>query len=106
MYLPIVRGKKHREERKSGGLGSSHTTPCGAAVPARPPTRSSDISGSRQFAQWATRLIPSGTRVVVQPSYRFSPALRFCRATLGTCFATFARLQGFRQGLPIPRREG
>jgi hypothetical protein len=23
-----------------GGLGSSHTAPCGAAVPARPPTRS------------------------------------------------------------------
>jgi len=29
-----------KRETKLGGLGSSHTTPCGAAVPARPPTRS------------------------------------------------------------------
>jgi hypothetical protein len=28
----------HTKEGNFGGLGSSHTTPCGAAVPARPPT--------------------------------------------------------------------
>ena len=26
------------QNRESGGLGSSHTAPCGTAVPARPPT--------------------------------------------------------------------
>jgi len=37
MLLPVMQREAGRE---TGGLGSSHTTPCGAAVPARPPTRS------------------------------------------------------------------
>jgi hypothetical protein len=45
-----ARPPKHSEfhslgsRKESGGLGSSHTTPCGAAVPARPPTRSSETT--------------------------------------------------------------
>src|SRR5215467_3563777 len=40
----VAEGKEGRlarpsAERKDTGLGSSHTVPCGAAVPARPPTR-------------------------------------------------------------------
>ena len=30
---------RREAENETSGLGSSHTTPCGAAVPARPPTR-------------------------------------------------------------------
>jgi hypothetical protein len=40
----VLRGlerEKHRkiQSLKTTGLGSSHTAPCGTAVPARPPTR-------------------------------------------------------------------
>ena len=52
-----------------GGLGSSHTTPCGAAVPARPPTRSSETTHLRCGPQWVTRATGRGTRVVVQRDY-------------------------------------
>ena len=52
-----------------GGLGSSHTTPCGAAVPARPPTRSSETTHVRCGPQWVTRATGQGTRVVVQRGY-------------------------------------
>src|ERR1700720_4468194 len=54
-----------------GGLGSSHTTPCGAVVPARPPTRSSDITGRVCAAQWAGGATQRGTRVVVLGLYSF-----------------------------------
>jgi hypothetical protein len=33
-------GLAARALHNQGGLGGSHTAPCGAAVPARPPTRS------------------------------------------------------------------
>ena len=61
-----------------GGLGSSHTTPCGAAVPARPPTRSSETTRQRCKPQWVTRATRRGTRVVVQrghlwPETKFLP---------------------------------
>ena len=49
-----------------GGLGSSHTTPCGAAVPARPPTRSSETTHLYCEPQWVTRATWRSTRVVVQ----------------------------------------
>jgi hypothetical protein len=55
--------------KKSGGLGSSHTAPCGAAVPARPPTRSSDITHLHWGPQWVARATRRGTRVVVQRRY-------------------------------------
>src|ERR1700692_2451353 len=58
-------GPAFAERKESGGLGSSHTTPCGAAVPARPPTRSQHITGSPCLAQWTARLINWSTRVVV-----------------------------------------
>jgi hypothetical protein len=58
-------GPAFAERKESGGLGSSHTTPCGAAVPARPPTRSQHITGPGCLAQWAARLINWSTRVVV-----------------------------------------
>src|SRR6266550_119033 len=40
---------------KKGGLGSSHTTPCGGAVPARPPTRHSKEYASRLSASMDQR---------------------------------------------------
>ena len=52
-----------------GGLGSSHTTPCGAAVPARPPTRSLHITSRFRARQWATGATNRGTRVVVLVLY-------------------------------------
>jgi hypothetical protein len=53
-------------------LGSSHTAPCGAAVPARPPTRSSDITHLHWGPQWVARATRRGTRVVVQRRYATS----------------------------------
>jgi hypothetical protein len=53
-----------------GGLGSSHTTPCGAAVPARPPTRSSHITDPACTAQWARGATRRGTAVVVLVRYQ------------------------------------
>src|SRR6202158_4700557 len=59
--------KSEREAgNKTGGLGSSHTTPCGAAVPARPPTRSSETTQLSCEPQWVRRATEQGTRVVVQ----------------------------------------
>ena len=37
------------ESLRESGLGSSHTAPCGAAVPARPPTRCDTLSRSRKL---------------------------------------------------------
>src|ERR1700692_441033 len=62
-------GPAFAERKESGGLGSSHTTPCGAAVPARPPTRSSHITGCFCPRQWATGATNRGTRVVVLVLY-------------------------------------
>jgi hypothetical protein len=56
---------------KLGGLGSSHTTPCGAVVPARPPTRSSHTTGRVCAAQWARGATEHGTRVLVLELYSF-----------------------------------
>src|SRR5271168_3031750 len=79
----ISRGKKN------GGLGSSHTAPCGAAVPARPPTRSSDLTRPHPSSPWAARLIPPGTRVVVHlapltPNSQYSSPAE-CAAALASC---------------------
>src|SRR6202521_5300642 len=52
--------------KKTGGLGSSHTTPCGAAVPARPPTRSSETTQLSCEPQWVRRATEQSTGVVVQ----------------------------------------
>jgi hypothetical protein len=52
-----------------GGLGSSHTTPCGAAVPARPPTRSWHIKEPPCTGQWPNGAKERGTRVVVLVLY-------------------------------------
>jgi hypothetical protein len=54
------------KQKKIGGLGSSHTAPCGAAVPARPPTRSSETTHLHCAPQWVRRATGRGTRVVVQ----------------------------------------
>ena len=48
---------------KSSGLGSSHTTPCGAAVPARPPTRSSETTHLSRGPQWDSGATRRGTWV-------------------------------------------
>jgi hypothetical protein len=67
MRLVIFWMKKVRQAGdRIGGLGSSHTTPCGAAVPARPPTRSSETTHVGCKPQWVTRATRRGTRVVVQ----------------------------------------
>jgi hypothetical protein len=58
--------------KEIGGLGSSHTAPCGAAVPARPPTRSSETTHLDCTPQWVPRATRRGTTVVVQ-SAPFSP---------------------------------
>ena len=49
----------------SGGLGSSHTTPRGAAVPARPPTRCVHIMSANLKAQWSKGPNLQGTWVLV-----------------------------------------
>jgi hypothetical protein len=54
---------------RNGGLGSSHTTPRGAAVPARPPTRSIEPKDAFVNAQWAARATEQGTEVVVLARY-------------------------------------
>jgi len=51
--------------KEIGGLGSSHTTPCGAAVPARPPTRSLETTDADCVSQWAARANLQSTRVLV-----------------------------------------
>ena len=53
-------------EAERGGLGSSHTAPRGAAVPARPPTRSSETKDPLLGPQWVRRATGQGTAVVVQ----------------------------------------
>jgi hypothetical protein len=60
-----------------GGLGSSHTAPCGAAVPARPPTRSSETTHPHGAPQWVRRATRRSTSVVVQraPFFLRSPQL-------------------------------
>jgi len=65
-----------------GGLGSSHTTPCGAAVPARPPTRSSETTHLCCEPQWVTRAMGRGTRVVVQRGYLGSKTKLLSQAKL------------------------
>ena len=57
---------RRETENETSGLGSSHTTPCGAAVPARPPTRPEDTTHLDCVAQWVSRATRRGTRVVVQ----------------------------------------
>ena len=65
--LPV--GLKCRGKQKEiGGLGSSHTAPCGAAVPARPPTRSSETTHLDCTSQWVPRATRRSTWVVVQKS--------------------------------------
>jgi hypothetical protein len=65
--LPV--GLKCRgKQKKIGGLGSSHTAPCGAAVPARPPTRSSETTHLDCTSQWVPRATRRSTWVVVQKS--------------------------------------
>ena len=59
--------------RETSGLGSSHTAPRGAAVPARPPTRTSDIKDQVCMPQWVSRATWQGTRVVVQLGYFAAP---------------------------------
>ncbi len=54
------------KQKKSGGLGNSHTAPCGAAVPARPPTRSSETTHLHCRPQWVSGATRRGTWVVVQ----------------------------------------
>src|SRR5216684_990579 len=58
------------KQKKSGGLGNSHTAPCGAAVPARPPTRSSETTHLNCASQWVRRATGRGTSVVVHRVYR------------------------------------
>src|SRR5215467_14967647 len=58
-----------REREETGGLGSSHTVPFGAAVPARPPTRSWQVTRRLCFAQWVGGASVQGTQVVVQGSH-------------------------------------
>jgi hypothetical protein len=65
---------KTREGSRSGGLGSSHTTPCGAAVPARPPTRSSETRDRSSGPQWVSGAMKEGTGVVVQRGYLWPKA--------------------------------
>ena len=70
LFHPYARSVIRREaEKESGGLGSSHTTPCGAAVPARPPTRSSETTHLCRRPQWVSGATRRGTRVVVHPAY-------------------------------------
>jgi hypothetical protein len=57
---------RREAENETSGLGSSHTTPCGAAVPARPPTRPSNTTHLHCAPQWVSRATRRGTRVVVQ----------------------------------------
>ena len=61
------RGRLKWKEGKGrvGGLGSSHTAPFGAAVPARPPTRSWHVTRASCSAQWFAGAIVQGTRVLV-----------------------------------------
>ena len=59
-------------EKEIGALGSSHTAPCGAAVPARPPTRSSETTHLPCTPQWVRRATRRGTSVVVQKALFFS----------------------------------
>jgi hypothetical protein len=47
------------------GWDSSHTTPFGAAVPARPPTRCQQVTRYSREAQWTARAKNLGTRVLV-----------------------------------------
>src|SRR5215472_19248141 len=56
----------HGRQGGIGGLGSSHTVPFGAAVPARPPTRPSHVTRAVGVAQWFGRASVQGTGVVVQ----------------------------------------
>ena len=72
---------------KTGGLGSSHTAPCGTAVPARPPTRSSETTHLDCTPQWVPRATRRGTTVVVQSApfslfsevQNFSKAFNYCK---------------------------
>jgi hypothetical protein len=72
-----------REAKENGGLGSSHTAPCGAAVPARPPTRSSETTHLHCTPQWVRRATGRGTRVVVQTA--FFPGLSGDRRSSKLC---------------------
>src|SRR5258708_8417563 len=55
------------KQKKSGGLGNSHTAPCGAAVPARPPTRSSETTHLHCRPQWVSGPTRRGPWVLVPP---------------------------------------
>ncbi len=68
-WLFLFEERSRRKREADGGLGSSHTTPCGAAVPARPPTRSSETTHLYCEPQWVARATGRGTRVVVQRGY-------------------------------------
>ena len=49
-----------------GGLGSSHTAPCGTAGPARPPThRKSRLAALPLLEQWPNSPTKQGTGVLV-----------------------------------------
>src|ERR1700758_39459 len=62
-------GWRERLREELGGLGSSHTTPFEAAVPARPPTRSLNTTYRDRAPQWATGATKRGTQVVVLRLY-------------------------------------
>jgi hypothetical protein len=64
----------------NGGLGSSHTAPYEAAVPARPPTRYCYPKSTAKKAQWSKGANLQGTRVVVLGSWQLFRALPI------TCF--------------------
>lgn len=87
-----------KSEEETGGLGSSHTTPCGAAVPARPPTRSSDTTGWPRGSQWVRRATGQGTAVVVQRSY----SLRELKVSVYVKYFNINRIQDLLEK-PLPQ---
>src|SRR5580704_17060274 len=67
----FLTGAVEKGSRNLAGWVSSHTTPFGAAVPARPPTRYRQFTGGRCFDQWAEGLKICGTRVLVLATWCF-----------------------------------
>ena len=63
---PLAR--REWREANLAGWDSSHTAPCGAAVPARPPTRYWEIKGRVRLAQWIIGARKLGTGVLVPAS--------------------------------------
>ncbi len=61
-----------------GGLGSSHTAPCGTAVPARPPTHWPHARESSEKPQWPNGPTKWGTGVLVLKRYARAHACVLC----------------------------